>query len=147
MNLIRELKRRRGGLRQSQMDGIVGYSPEVWVRALSSVLCFFPSSPPQKATLPPQHAFVCTSTTRSRGRAATHLFANVTMNIRTLRVGGRGGGGALTAWKSRPNLFARLIDLLYGGGVRPTVWSAWSAAAGGSAADFRWLLQRRRDPA
>lgn len=32
-----------------------------------------------------------------------------------------GGGAALTAWKSRPNLFARLIDLLYGGGVRPTL--------------------------
>lgn len=27
----------------------------------------------------------------------------------------------LTAWKSRPNLFARLIDLLCGGGARPAL--------------------------
>lgn len=29
--------------------------------------------------------------------------------------------GDLTAWKSRPNLFARLIDLLCGGGARPAL--------------------------
>lgn len=122
MNLIRELKGGGGRLRQSQMEGIVGCSPEVWVRALSSPLFFF-----SLFSTPEGDAFSSSRLSlhqhpRPPGASFFFFFANVATNIHTL---GGGGGrrreASPTAWKSRPNVFARLIDLLYGGGVGPTL--------------------------